>query len=65
MALEIPGYRENLADLLEFFNGRRILSVSDVCRYTGHDRRWVQTRLGIQPKKGVSVPTLARRLAEL
>ena len=65
MALEIPGYRENLADLLEFFDGRRILSISDVCRYTGHDRRWVQKRLGVKPRAGVSVPTLARKLAEL
>lgn len=65
MALEAPGYRENLADLLEFFNGRRMLTLTDVCRYTGRDRRWVRERLGVQPKTGVSVPTLARRLAEL
>ena len=65
MALEIPGYRENLADLLEFFDGKRILTITDVCRYTRHDRRWVKVHLDIKPRAGVSVPTLARKLAEL
>lgn len=35
MALEIPGYRENLADLLEFFDGKRILSITAYRAHTG------------------------------
>ena len=65
MALEIPGDRENLADLLELFDGNRIFSITDGCRHTGHDRRWVKVHLDIKPRAGVSVPTLARKLAEL
>lgn len=32
---EAFGYREALADIREFFDGKRWLSVSDVGRYTG------------------------------
>lgn len=64
MSKEITAYRDNLEDLLSFFDGKRILSVQDVCRYTGRDHRWVKSRFGITPKNGISVPTLARKLAE-
>lgn len=41
MGREKPEYRDNLEDILSFTEGRRILTVADVARYTGKDRRWV------------------------
>lgn len=35
MPRELPGYRENLQDVLEFFHGKRLLTVLDVGSYTG------------------------------
>lgn len=64
MSKEIAAYRDNLEDLLSFFGGKRILSVQDVCRYTGRDHRWVKSRFQMTAKNGISVPTLARKLAE-
>lgn len=64
MSREHPAYRDNLEDLLTFFGGKRILSVQDVCRYTGRDHRWVKSRFQMTAKNGISVPTLARKLSE-
>lgn len=64
MPREPFSYRDNLEDLLAFFGGKRILSVQDVCRYTGRDHRWVKSRFQMTAKNGISVPTLARKLAE-
>ena len=64
MPREQSSYRDNLEDLLAFFGGKRILSVQDVCRYTGRDHRWVKSRFQMTAKNGISVPTLARKLAE-
>lgn len=64
MPREPLAYRDNLEDLLQFFSGRRMLTLKDVSRYTGRDYRWCKDRFGIDPKKGISVPTLARMLAE-
>lgn len=63
MPREPLAYRDNLEDLLQFFGGRRVLNLNDVSRYTGRDRRWCKERFGIDTKKGISVPTLARMLA--
>lgn len=63
MPREPLAYRDNLEDLLAFFDGRRILTVRDVSRYLQKDARWVKRRFDLDPKKGISVPTLARRLA--
>lgn len=64
MPREPSSYRDNLEDLLAFFGGKRILSVQDVCRYTGRDHRWVKSRFQMTAKNGISVPTLARKLSE-
>ena len=64
MPREPLAYRDNLEDLLQFFGGRRMLNLKDVARYTGRDHRWCKDRFGIDTKKGISVPTLARMLAD-
>lgn len=64
MPKESLAYRDNLEDLLDFFHGRRMLTLQDVCKYLQKDPRWVKTRFGLDAKMGISVPTLARRLAD-
>ena len=64
MPREPLAYRDNLEDLLQFFGGRRMLNLKDVALYTGRDDRWCKDRFGIDAKKGISVPTLARMLAD-
>lgn len=55
-------YRDNLADLLDFFGGRRLLTAVDVGRYLGIDRRTAARRYNIG-KDGITAATLARRLS--
>jgi hypothetical protein len=59
---EKEGFREELEELLKFFPDRRILTVSDVERYTGRNRRYLQAHYGIEPKVGISIVSLARKL---
>lgn len=61
MAREKESYRDILADLLEFTGGRREMSLSEVAKYLGRDRRTIQRKYGIQPG-GIVVPELARKL---
>ena len=56
-------YRDHLEDLLEYFGGKRILTLRDVSNYTGKDPRWCKRTYDIDPKQGISVPTLARKLS--
>ena len=60
---EPAGYRENLQDILEFFGGRRLLTISDVRNYTGLcDDRTIKRRFPM--KDGcISAPMLARCLS--
>lgn len=66
MAREPIAYRDNLEDLLLYFEGRRVLTVKDVAEYTGRDYRWCKARFfpNLDAKKGISVPTLARMLSD-
>lgn len=61
MPREKEGYRDILADLLEFFGGKRVLTAADVSAYTGLCRRTAATRYGIT-KEGITVHALARKL---
>jgi len=63
MAREPAAYRDNYEDLLAFFGGKRLLSISDVAQYTRKSRAWCKKHFGIDPILGISVPTLARKLA--
>ena len=67
MGREKPAYRDNLEDILEFTDGRRLLTLAEVARYLGKDRRWVLDNI-FKPcdkstQDGISAMTLARRLA--
>ena len=56
-------YQDNLEELLRFFDGKRVLTISDVTRYTRRNREWVRKRFGIEPRKGISIVNLARELS--
>ena len=64
MAREMEGYRDQLEDILTFFDGRRLLTVTDVAKYLGRERRCVQARFGIGPD-GITAVGLARKLTAL
>lgn len=60
---EAFGYREALADIREFSGGKRMLSVSDVCRYTGlRDGRTVHRHFPYFEKGYILDTTLAKLL---
>lgn len=67
MPKEKPAYRDNLEDILEFTEGRRLLTLAEVARYLGKDRRWCEEKIfkpcGKTVKDGISAMTLARQLA--
>lgn len=55
-------YRDNLADLLDYTGGRRLLTAKQVGEYLGIDQRTASKRYQIG-KDGISAPTLARLLS--
>lgn len=60
---ERAGYREILHDILEFSDGRRLLTLTEVRNYTGlRDNRTVKRRFPVQDGY-VAAPMLARCLA--
>lgn len=63
MSREKQSYRENLADILEFTGGKRLLSIKDVKAYTGLvDARSLTRRFPFQ-KGYISAATLASCLS--
>lgn len=62
MPREKEAYRDTLADLIGFFNGKRLLTVSDVARYAKVDRRTVQKRYSFS-NGYISATMLARELS--
>ena len=63
MSRERIGMRENLQDILEFFSGKRLLTVSDVSRYTGLANRMVVKKMFPFTDNYISATTLAMCLA--
>ena len=61
MPREHEAYRDNLEALLSYFGDKRLVTISDVARYTGCDRRTGAKLNNIQ-KEGITLPTLARRM---
>lgn len=61
---EAPTYRLELEELLAYFQGKRILTVTDVSNYVGHSRRWCRDNLEVSGS-GVSIVSLAKKLSEL
>lgn len=63
MSREKENYRDELEQLIGFFPDKRVLSVSDVARYTGRDPRWCKRVYGIDPGQGITVVGLAKILS--
>jgi hypothetical protein len=61
MPRELEGYREQLEDIMSVFAPKRVLSVSDVVRYTGLNYRTVVKRYSID-ENGITTVQLARLL---
>ena len=64
MPRELPGYRDQLEDILVFTNGNRILTKEEVQAYTGKSRNWCEKYLEVK-KGGITAQSLARKLVEL
>lgn len=62
MPREKESYRDTLADILEYFGGKRLLSVTDVSRYTQLNRRTVIKRYQFQDGY-ISAMVLARAMS--
>ena len=60
---EKAGYRSVLADILEYTDGRRLLTKKDVADYLGVDQRTAAKRFNLT-KDGIVAPELARMLAK-
>lgn len=66
MPREKEGFRDQLESVLEAFPGGEVLSVADVCRYTGLDHRVVVKRYpfskGLDGKRTITRTMLARSM---
>ena len=62
MAKEHPAYRDNMEDLLSFFQGKRVLTQADICKYSGRTPKWVKAHYGIGDHQGIGIATFARML---
>lgn len=63
MPKEKDDYREILADILEFTNGKRLLSIRDVARYLSITPDTAAKRYGVT-KNGIMAQSLARKLCQ-
>jgi Mn-dependent DtxR family transcriptional regulator len=64
MARERDSYRDILEDIYRRCGDKALLSLAEVARYLGIDRRTVTKRFGIGTA-GITAPALARMLARL
>lgn len=64
MAKEHPALRDCFEDLLDFFEGKRVLTQSDICRYTGRSPKWVKAHYGVGDHKAIGTKAFARMLCE-
>ena len=66
MPREKEGYRDQLESILQAFPNGEVLSVLDVCKYTGLDHRTVAKRypfsIGLDGKKTITRTMLARSM---
>jgi len=62
MPREKEAYLDNLEQLTEFFDGKRLLTARDVASYCGRDARYVR-RIYKIGREGITLPTLARRMS--
>lgn len=64
MAKEHPALRDNMEDILEFFQGKRVLTQADLCRYSGRTPRWVKDHYKVGNHETIGYRTFARMLCE-
>lgn len=64
MSRENATYRDELEQLQAFFPDKRVLSISDVAKYTGRGRWWCKNTYGIDPAIGITTVALAHKLSE-
>ena len=64
MAREKETYRFELELILEHFNGKHIISFTEVQEYTGRSYNWCRQHLNI-PRKGCTAVQLAFALSHL
>lgn len=62
MGREFPDYRVVLEDILTSNSGRRILTTSEVVRYTNRSRAWVEKNLMPAGETEILAHTLARQM---
>lgn len=60
--MEKKAYLDNLSDILVFTHDKRVLTIKDVCEYTGLSRNTVKKRFPFR-NNTISAPTLARELS--
>ena len=53
-----------MEDLLEFFQGKRVLTQTDLCRYSGRTPKWVKAHYGVGNHETIGYRTFARMLCE-
>lgn len=63
LSREKPNYRFILADIDERTGGKRILSVSDVAKYTGKSRDWCKLHIPFNSDNEIHAVALARHFA--
>lgn len=66
--MEHPDYRRVLEDILTFSSehcgGRRLLTVKDVCDYTGRSRQYVTKTFKVD-RTGIMATVLAQRIVRM
>jgi len=62
--MERIDYRPILEDLSRTFGSKKLLTITDVCAYTGVCNKTAKRRYGIT-KAGITTVALARKLAAL
>ena len=63
MAREKAAYRDNLDSILSFTDGKHMLNVSGVAKYTGLTRATVKKMFPFKESGHISAETLARELS--
>lgn len=55
MAREKETYRAELEEILRYFGERKILTVTDMTKYLGKSREWVQAHISNKPITAVQL----------
>lgn len=61
---EAPNYRDELEQILKYFNGSHVITWKEVQEYTGRGKDWCNSHLKI-PHDGCTAVQLAKALSNL